>query len=41
MEQSPVQDFDPDKPMRVVGEPWAGASGEASFSALELSRSIQ
>lgn len=36
-----MQDFDPAKPVRVVGDPWAGASGEVDLSSLALRPSLQ
>ncbi|MBA8819791.1 hypothetical protein BRY73_06785 [Ochrobactrum sp. P6BS-III] len=36
-----MPDFDPAKPVRVVGEPWAGASGEVDLSSLALRPSLQ
>ncbi|MFQ0813961.1 hypothetical protein AVM02_12350 [Brucella anthropi] len=33
---TPVEDFDPNRPVRVVGDPWAGASDEIDLSSLEL-----
>lgn len=36
-----MQDFDPSKPVRVVGDPWAGASGEVDLSSLALRPSLQ
>src|SRR5690606_2761481 len=32
----PTEDFDPAKPVRVVGDAWAAASGEADLGSLEL-----
>ncbi|MEN5247082.1 hypothetical protein [Brucella pseudintermedia] len=32
----PAEDFDPAKPVRVVGDAWAAASGEADLGSLEL-----
>ncbi|MFD1794066.1 hypothetical protein [Ochrobactrum teleogrylli] len=36
-----MPDFDPAKPVRVVGDPWAGASGEIDLSSLTLRPSLQ
>ena len=36
-----MPDFDPAKPVRVVGDPWAGASGEVDLSSLTLRPSLQ
>lgn len=33
---TPVEDFDPTRPVRVVGDAWAVAAGETDLSSLEL-----
>ncbi|MBB3215737.1 hypothetical protein FHW72_000783 [Ochrobactrum sp. RC6B] len=33
---TPAEDFDPAKPVRVVGDAWAAASGETDLGSLEL-----
>ena len=38
---APVENFDPTKPVRVVGDPWAGASDEVDLSSLELRPSLK
>ncbi len=38
---APAEDFDPTKPVRVVGDPWAGASEEIDLSSLELRPSLK
>ena len=37
----PAEDFDPAKPGRVVGDTWAGASGEIDLSSLVLRPSLK
>ncbi|MFB8343215.1 hypothetical protein ACWGNA_17140 [Brucella cytisi] len=38
---APAEDFDLAKPVRVVGDPWAGALGEIDLSSLELRPSLK
>ncbi len=38
---APAEDFDPTKPVRVVGDAWAGASDEIDLSSLELRPSLK
>lgn len=38
---TPVEDYDPANPVRVVGAPWAGASDEIDLSSLELRPSLK